>query len=107
MMAVHNIPEGLAMTAALKLGRTGWRKIICALLLVEAPMGLGAFFGGFLGRVSAEVSASALGFAAGAMFLLVFLELLPVAGKITPCRSVLAAVAAGLFFAFLLAKLTG
>lgn len=107
LMAVHNIPEGLAMTAALKLGRTGWRKIIYALLLVEAPMGLGAFLGGFLGQVSAEVSASALGFAAGAMFLLVFLELLPVAGKITPSRLVLAAVAAGLFFAYLLAKLTG
>lgn len=107
LMAVHNIPEGLAMTAALKLGRAGWRKIIYALLLVEAPMGLGAFFGGLLGQVSVEVSASALGFAAGAMFLLVFLELLPVAGEITPCRWVLAAAGAGLLFALFLVKLTG
>lgn len=107
LMAVHNIPEGLAMATALRLGRTGWRKITYALLIVEFPMGLGAFFGGLLGRLSTQVSASALGFAAGAMFLLVFLELLPVAGKITSRRSVLVALGVGLFFAFILVKITG
>jgi len=107
LMAVHNIPEGLAMATALKLGKVWWMKIVWALFLVELPMGLGAFFGAVLGSLSTPVGASALGFAAGAMFLLVLLEILPLAGEISNRLSVSTGVGTGLFFAFLLVKVTG
>lgn len=107
LMAVHNIPEGLAMATALKLGGARWIKIVWALFLVEVPMGLGAFFGAVLGSLSPSVGASALGFAAGAMFLLVFLELLPLAGEINTRLSVLTTVTTGLLLALLLVRITG
>ena len=94
LMAVHNIPEGLAMTAALKLGRTGWRKIIYALLLVKPQWAL-AFFGGLLGRFRAG-ELLCLGLCCRGHVSPGLLELLPLPEN-NPCRSVLAAVATGLF----------
>jgi ZIP family zinc transporter len=82
LMAIHNIPEGMAMASSLQLGRVRLAKIITALILVEVPMALGGAIGAILGRLSVEMISISLGFAGGAMFLLVLKELLPLAKKI-------------------------
>ncbi|MGE5552037.1 MAG: ZIP family metal transporter [Bacteroidota bacterium] len=77
LMGLHNIPEGTIMAATLRMGRVRLRRILLALMLVEIPMGFGAAVGGFFGRLSAPAVATALAFAGGAMFFVVFKELLP------------------------------
>ncbi|NLM37878.1 MAG: ZIP family metal transporter [Firmicutes bacterium] len=79
LMAVHNIPEGIAVATTLRLGKTKWRPIARTLFWAEVPMAAGAFLGGFLGQIATPWSATALGFAGGAMLSLVLVEMLPLA----------------------------
>ncbi|HHU51368.1 MAG TPA: ZIP family metal transporter [Firmicutes bacterium] len=81
LMAAHNIPEGLAVATTLKLGGISWQKVTLILSLTELPMGVGALMGGIIGRLSPLMTASALGFAAGAMLFLVGVELLPLSWR--------------------------
>lgn len=81
LMAIHNIPEGMVMASAFKIGRVGLGKIILALMLVEVPMSLGGTAGAVLGKISPWMISASLGFAGGAMVLLVAKELLPLAKK--------------------------
>ena len=83
LMAIHNIPEGMVLSSALKLGKVRLFKIIMALMLVEIPMAFGSTIGAFLGQISGWMIALSLSFAAGAMFLLVVKELLPLARKLS------------------------
>lgn len=83
LMAIHNIPEGMVMASALKLGEVRLAKIMIALITVEIPMAIGSATGAFLGQISTWMIAFSLGFAGGAMFLLVAKELLPTARKLS------------------------
>ena len=83
LMALHNVPEGMVMTSAFKIGKVRLSNIVRSLVIVEIPMAIGSSIGAFLGRISAWTIALSLGFAGGAMFLLVARELLPMARKIS------------------------
>lgn len=83
LMALHNVPEGMVMASAFKIGKVRLSNIIRALIIVEIPMAIGSSIGAFLGKISAWTIALSLGFAGGAMFLLVARELLPIARKIS------------------------
>lgn len=102
LMAIHNIPEGLAIATSLRLGKTRWLIVALALVVTEMPMVVGALLGGFLGYFSTIMSASALGFAAGAMTLLVMTELLPLARQVSDQKSALSGMAVGLLTAWLI-----
>lgn len=105
LMAVHNIPEGLVVATALRLGQTRWRLIALTLFLAEIPMGAGALLGGLLGMISPPWTATALGFAGGAMLTLVGVELAPLAVKLAGWRRALAGLGLGAAFARLLSFL--
>lgn len=81
LLGIHNIPEGMVMASALKLGKVGLLRSMAALVVVEIPMALGSLVGAALGRISGWMSGLALGFASGAMLFLVFKGLLPLARK--------------------------
>lgn len=83
LMALHNIPEGMVMASAFKIGKVKLSNIIIALIIVEIPMAIGSAIGAMLGKISAWTVALSLGFAGGAMFLLVAKELLPLARKMS------------------------
>ncbi len=82
LMSLHNIPEGMVMASALQIGKIAVAKIVGALFLVELPMALGSTVGAFLGTLAPIMIALSLGFAGGAMFLLVAKELIPMAKKL-------------------------
>ncbi|HYH04697.1 MAG TPA: hypothetical protein VEC37_16520, partial [Bacillota bacterium] len=82
LMAAHNIPEGMVMASAFKIGKVRFGKIVLSLIAVEIPMALGGGVGAFLGKISGEMVALSLGFAGGAMLLLVGKELLPLAKEL-------------------------
>ncbi|NLG84216.1 MAG: ZIP family metal transporter [Firmicutes bacterium] len=77
LIALQNVPEGMAMACPLCLTKIGKRQIILWTFLAGFPMGLGAFLGGLLGRVSPVLLALALGFAAGSMLFITCDELIP------------------------------
>ena len=77
LMALQNLPEGLAVATALGLSGMGGLKILGITALAGVPMGIGAFIGAYLGTISDNVLSISLGFAAGAMLYIVFDELIP------------------------------
>lgn len=105
IMAVHNIPEGIAVATTLRLGKTKWGTIAAILFWAEVPMAFGAFLGGALGQITTPWSATALGFAGGAMLLLVLVELIPLAYRLAGWRSALSGLGLGAGLARLLSLL--
>lgn len=81
-LSLHNIPEGMAMAAPLIAGGLSRVKVVLWTIVTGLPMGIGALFGGLFGSGSPLILAGALGFAAGAMLFLVFHELLPQAQRL-------------------------
>ncbi len=77
VIAMHNFPEGMAMAIPLSAGQLPALKVWGYTLLAGVPMGLGAFAGGVLGRISPNALALGLGFAAGAMLYITCDELIP------------------------------
>ncbi len=106
LMAIHNIPEGMVMSSAFKLGKVNKIKIITALILVEIPMAIGGTIGALLGRISPFMIAVSLGFAGGAMILLVAKELLPMAKKLAGFFWVGSGFAIGVLAGIILIKIT-
>ena len=104
LMGLHNIPEGTIMAATLRLGRVRLGRILLALVLVEIPMALGATVGGFFGRLSTKAVATALAFAGGAMFLVVFKELLPTGEEAGGRLAVWGGMALGLVVGMMLTR---
>lgn len=95
LMALHNIPEGIAVATTLRLGKTKWWPIARILFWSEVPMAIGAFLGGVLGRIAPPWSATALGFAGGAMLTLVLVEMMPLATRLAGWPSALTGLGLG------------
>ena len=76
-LALHNIPEGMAISVPLIAGGTKKVKAVLLSALAGVPTILGAILGYSLGLLSPIWLALSLTFAAGAMFYAVFGELIP------------------------------
>lgn len=107
LMGIHNIPEGLAVATTLRLGRTSWRQIALTLFYAELPMAVGALLGGVLGTIAAPWTATALGFAGGAMLTLVGVELTPLARRLAGWFWTILGLSTGLLIARMLTILLG
>jgi ZIP family zinc transporter len=77
IIALHNIPEGMAMAVPLRAGGMGRGSVVLSTMLAGLPLGVGAFLGAWVGQVSPTVLSVCLGFAAGAMMYVVSDELIP------------------------------
>lgn len=77
LLMVHNIPEGMAMTLPLKMGNAGTPKIVLIAILAGLPTVAGAFAGRIIGNISQDLIGACIGFAAGAMLFVTIHELLP------------------------------
>ena len=86
-MALHNIPEGMAMATPMVIGGVDAKKVILWTGAAGLPMGVGAFLGALIGNLSPMVLAISLGFAAGAMLYIVFDEMIPDAQQLAQGHS--------------------
>lgn len=77
IIGLHNIPEGMAVAVPLISGGISRPKAVLITALSGAPTILGAILGFCLGTLSPVWLSLSLSFAAGAMFYVVFGELLP------------------------------
>ncbi len=77
MIALHNIPEGMAMAVPLRAGNVSPGGVVWSTILAGVPVGIGSLVGAVLGQVSPVVLSISMGFAAGAMMYVVSDELIP------------------------------
>ena len=76
-IALHDVPEGLSMAIPMKSGGMNPFKIMFYVILSGIATGLGALIGAIVGNISINVIAICLSFAAGAMLYIVSGELVP------------------------------
>lgn len=77
MIFLHNVPEGVAVAAPLKAIGRGPLALILASSEAGAPTVVGGVIGTLIGGVSPAVLAASMAFAAGAMLFITFDELIP------------------------------
>ena len=77
VIALHNVPEGIAMVTPMRVGGYSKIKAFLLTLLAGAPMGLGAYFGSMVGKVSYNLIGLCLAFAGGTMLYITVGELIP------------------------------
>lgn len=70
-ICLHDIPEGISMAVPMKNGGMKKSKIIYYVILSGVTTGIGAFLGAIIGSISTSVIAICLSFAAGAMLYIV------------------------------------
>jgi len=105
MLALHNLPEGMAVATALSLAKLKRSSIILVTVLTGVPMGIGAFIGGLLGGISELFLSVALGFAGGAMLYIVYDELIPDAHNKTDGHAAIIGIISGVIAGIILIDL--
>ena len=70
-ICLHDIPEGISMAIPMKHGGMKLSKIIFYVVLSGLTTGIGAFVGIVIGTISQKIISICLGFAAGAMLYIV------------------------------------
>ena len=88
IMLIQNIPEGMAMAAPLYIGGARRLKVLGVTALAGVPMGIGVLIASiFSSDISPAVLSGGLGFAAGAMLFIVFDEMIPSANTLGQGRA--------------------
>ena len=82
LIALHDIPEGIAMAVPLRAAGMGALPVLATALLSGLPTGLGAYLGLLAGGVSQQMIALCLGLAGGAMLQITAQEMIPSAGEL-------------------------
>lgn len=83
LIAIHDIPEGIAIAAPLLVSKVKTSKIILYTFITALPTVIGAWIGIFVGRISTYVLGSSLALAAGVMLYVVCGEMIPEAKKLS------------------------
>jgi len=100
-ITLHNLPEGMATTVPLKMAQIRWWKILLLNILIALFTPLGAVLGLLaLGRVQNSL-AFFLALAAGAMIFLVFAELIPLSRERHPRYALLGGTIGFIFFSLI------
>ena len=76
-ICIHDIPEGISMAVPMKNGGMNPSKVLFYVILSGITTGVGAFVGKIIGGISDNVISICLTFAAGAMLYIVSGELIP------------------------------
>ena len=76
-ICLHDIPEGISMGVPMKNGGMKKSKVIFYIIMSGLTTGVGAFLGALIGGISDNVIAMCLAFAGGAMLYIVSGELIP------------------------------
>lgn len=81
-ICLHDVPEGISMAVPMKNGGMKPWKVMLYVILSGIATGFGALIGAAIGKVSIQVIAMCLAFAAGAMLYIVSGELIPESNKL-------------------------
>ena len=76
-ICLHDVPEGISMAVPMKNGGMTPFKVMLYVILSGVATGVGALIGAIVGNISVKIIAICLSFAAGAMLYIVTGELIP------------------------------
>nr|MBK5235720.1 ZIP family metal transporter [Clostridium sp.] len=82
IIAIHDVPEGLAVAVPLLLTGAKSRKILFYAFLTALPTAIGAWLGIYIGSISVKILGSALAFASGVMLYVIYGEMIPESKKL-------------------------
>lgn len=83
MILLHDVPEGIAAAVPLRASGSSIRRALAVTLLSGVPTGIGTAVGMGLGGVSTQMIALCMGMAGGAMLQITAEEMLPRAGELS------------------------
>ncbi len=106
LILMHDVPEGLAIGIPLRQGGTGFARVILYSLLSGLPTGLGALLGYWAGQGSGIYISLSMGIAGGAMLYLTASELIPHSNDLHRGRINGVALAAGVALGILAEYIT-
>ncbi len=81
LMLVHDIPEGIVVCLPMRLFGLKAKRIFFLAFLTAVPTALGTLLGTAVGSISPEMISLCISFAGGAMLFISLKELIPAAGK--------------------------
>jgi ZIP family zinc transporter len=100
IIAIHDVPEGLAVAAPLMLSGARSNKILFYAFLTALPTAIGAWIGIYIGSISVNILGNALAFASGVMLYVIYGEMIPESKKLwsgtTSTLGILLGIIAGL-----------
>jgi ZIP family zinc transporter len=105
MIAVHNIPEGMAIASPLLTGGIKWWKVVLLTSLAGAPTLLGGVIGNLIGNISDFTVALSLSAAGGAMLYIVFCEIMPQSIVMTKDRKAALVTLFGIIIGMIVTKM--
>lgn len=82
VIAIHDIPEGVAVSAPLMASRVKVKKILMYAFFTAVPTAFGAFAGAYVGGISKNVLGICLSLASGIMLYVVCGEMIPESNKL-------------------------
>lgn len=106
-MFLHDIPEGLGIGLPLRIRGEPFWKVTLISLLAGLPTGAGALAGALAGSVSDSVTAACLSSAGGAMLYLVLAEMMPEAHRMMKGTSVKLSGVLGVIFGIVISVALG
>ncbi len=80
LMLVHNVPEGVAVCLPLRMSGMKVRRVLTLAVLTGLPTAAGSVIGTAVGSISREMISLCIAFAGGAMLYISLKELIPAAG---------------------------
>lgn len=101
-MLIHNIPEGIAISIPLGMNKIEPWKILLFSVFVGLPTGIGAYVGAYLGNISNNFIALSLAIAGGTMLYIVADEIIPTGKSLHRSRVSSLAVVAGFVLGIIL-----
>ena len=84
IIAIHDVPEGLAVAAPLMLSGINNRRILFYAFLTALPTAIGAWIGIYVGSISVNILGDALAFASGVMLYVIYGEMIPESKALWP-----------------------
>ncbi|MBP2032377.1 ZIP family zinc transporter [Clostridium algifaecis] len=106
IIAIHDIPEGLAVSAPLMSSNIKKYKILLYAFITAFPTAIGTFFGAFIGGISESILGICLSVAAGIMLYVVCGEMIPESSRlwdgITSTLGILCGIILGLIIVHVL-----
>lgn len=100
IIAVHDIPEGIAVAAPLMVSRVKIPKILFYAFITAFPTAIGTWVGAYIGNISVNVLAACLSFASGIMLYVVCGEMIPESSKLWEGLTSTIGILAGLIVGF-------
>lgn len=107
LILLHDVPEGLAIGVPMRQGGAGFVRVCLYALLSGLPTGLGALVGFWMGQGSGLYISLSMGIAGGAMLYLTASELIPQSSDLHRGRINGVALAVGLALGILAEYITG